>query len=370
MSSSPELNEPGDYNASFSSLFLAPLSGDVAPSCSPLDAQPLDSEFGMDVDDRATPVQDSISCTRPENGARPSRAQTSVPADTAPPEWSSKQSSDASIERFYSSFAQPLSLPEAQARSLNFGRPPTQDVIAKIILRRRRDNGSFLMELDDDVTDFVPPTTGFEKVDELSRMYYNFRPIYNPLGGTRPPLSFVYPMRVVLYVQRHLKDPRNVVFPPPVPINILSLLDYSGPNRIRGVDKHYRPLFHEPAVREVTTDRYRYGAATYSARSIVISDFGVNLFRQLPRSRTSSRTEIMVEYLGMYVMRYVDNIMMTPEGPHLVSEENMNRTYRDLAPSLLAASKPNMEPPFVIFSYVKFDKNLIGCIDGAATESA
>lgn len=143
MSSSPELNEPGDYNASFSSLFLAPLSGDVAPSCSPLDAQPLDSEFGMDVDDRATPVQDSISCTRPENGARPSRAQTSVPADTAPPEWSSKQSSDASIERFYSSFAQPLSLPEAQARSLNFGRPPTQDVIAKIILRRRRDNGSF-----------------------------------------------------------------------------------------------------------------------------------------------------------------------------------------------------------------------------------
>lgn len=100
-------------------------------------------------------------------------------------------------------------------------------------------------------------------------MYYNFRPIYNPLGGTRPPLSFVYPMRVVLYVQRHLKDPRNVVFPPPVPINILSLLDYSGPNRIvqgedgwafvspkkmtvwktvleRGVDKHYRPLFHEP----------------------------------------------------------------------------------------------------------------------------
>lgn len=269
MSSSPELNEPGDYNASFSSLFLAPLSRDVTPSCSPLDAQPLDSEFGMDVDDRATPVQDSISYTRPENGARPSRAQTSVPADTAPPEWSSKQSSDASIERFYSSFAQPLSLPEAQARSLNFGRPPTQDVIAKIILRRRRDNGSFLTELDDDVTDFVPPTTGFEKVDELSRMYYNFRPIYNPYCGTRPPLSFVYPMRVVLDVQRHLKDPRNVVFPPPVPINILSLLDYSGPNRIvqgedgwafvspkkmtvwktvleRGVDKHYRPLFHGP----------------------------------------------------------------------------------------------------------------------------
>lgn len=380
MSLSPDPDESGGHEIGLSYPASDPSSGASTPAYSPIDVQFLDPGSDADVDDRAIPVQDSISYTRSTG--------------TAAFEWSSKRSSDASSELFYGSFAEPLPLPEAQVRSLNFSKPPGHDVIKAIILRRRRDNGPFRMEFDDDFSDFDPKATRFQTMDELSRMYYSFRPTRSPLRAIGSPLSYMYPIRVVLDVLQQMNYIGSAIFPPPIPANILSPLDYVGPSRVvqgedgwaffvpsemtvwktvleRGVDKRYRPLFREPTTGQlwdVATGRQSYGWAIYSARSMVTSNFAVNLFRQLP-SPLPDFDEILVEYLGMYVMRHIDNVTMAPESFHTISEEDMNRIYCDLCPDLPRASKPWMQFPFVKFSYIKFDEHLIGCIDRAEARS-
>ncbi|KAI6097917.1 hypothetical protein EV401DRAFT_2082390 [Pisolithus croceorrhizus] len=394
-SESLQLDDSEDHDASVSCVSSGLPSRAPAPVYLSPDVQCLDPEPEADVDDQAIPVQGSMFYTRLEDAAGPSQVPTPEFANATAFERSFERSSDASSELFYTSFAEPLSLLEARARSLNFSKPPTHDVIKRIILRGRRDNGSFPTDLDDDVTDSFPLTTGIEKVDEPSRAYYNLTPTDSPLRKIGSPLSYLYPIRVILHVQRDLRDLKLVIFPPPIPIYILSPLDYVGPSRIvqgedswafivpskmtiwkavlkRGVDKHYRPLNREPATgqpRKVLVERRRVGRATYSARSQVTSQLAVNLFLQLPSPHTHRLAEIQVEYLGMYVMRHVDNIKMTPESLRMVSDEDMNRIYHDLSPSLSTASKPNMQFPFVMFSYIKFDDHLIGSIDRAAQKS-
>ncbi|KAI6123245.1 hypothetical protein EDD16DRAFT_686071 [Pisolithus croceorrhizus] len=394
-SKSLQLDDSEDYDTSVSCVSSDLSRRASAPVYLSPDVQCLDPDPDADVDDQAIPVQGSMFYTRLKDAAGLSQVPTPGFANAAAFERSFERSSDASSELFYTSFAEPLSLLEARARSLNFSKPPTHDVIKRIILRSRRDNGSLPMDLDDDVTDSFPPTTGIEKVDELSRGYYNLTPTDSPLREIGSPLSYVYPIRVVLGVQRDLRDPKLVIFPPPIPICILSPLDYVGPSRIvqgedswafivpskmtiwkavlkRGVDKHYRPLNHDPATgqpRKVLVERCRVGRATYSVRSQVTSQLAVNLFLQLPSPHPYRLTEIQVEYLGMYVMRHIDNIKMTPESLRMVSDEDMNRIYHDLSPSLSTASEPNMQFPFVMFSYIRFDDHLIGAIDRAAQKS-
>lgn len=382
-SESTQLGDSEGYDASVSYVSSDLPSRVPTPVYLSSDVQCLGPEPEADVDDQALPVQGSMLYT----GL--SRVPTPGFAKGIALEWSSKPSSD-DIGEFENGFAEPLSLLEARARSLHFRKPPMLDVIEKIILRRRRDNDSFLMELDDDVIEPFPPTTGIERVDELSHEYYNLQPAPSPLREIGSPLSYVYPIRAVLDVKQDLNDCKRGIFPEPIPINILSPSDYVGPSRIvqgedgwafivpsektiweavlrRGVDKCYRPLLGDPTgqPRRVITDRFRFGRAIYSARTMVASQFAVNLFLQLPGSHTYPPAEIQVEYLGTYVMRHIDNIMMTPESFRMVSDEDMNRIYHDLSPSLSTASKPNVRFPFVRFSYIKFDNHLIGAIDKA-----
>lgn len=91
--------------------------------------------------------------------------------------------------------------------------------------------------------------------------------------------------------------------------------------------------------------------------------FGVNLFRVLPESRTSSLTESFVEYLGVYLMRYIDYVVMSREKWDRIPDDEKNRIYRDWAPHLLEASEPCRQFQIVKFSYIKFDANVIGYAD-------
>lgn len=390
---SGESTQAGDsdgYDASVSYVSSNLPSRVPTPVYLPSGAQRLGPEPQAAADDQALPVQGSTSNTQAEDATGPSRVPTPWFAKESPLEWSSIPTSD-DLREFEGSFAKPLSLLEARARSLQFSKPlPPFDVIGEIIMRRRLDDDAFPVEFIDGFLEPFPPRTGIEGVDELSREYYNLQPAPSSLRENGSPLSYVYPIRAVLKVKQDLQGAKRGIFPEPVPINILSPLDYVGPSRIvqgedgwafivpsektiwevvlkRGVDKFYRPLFFDPAgrPRAVITESFGCGMASYCPRTMVTSQFAVNLFLQLPGSHTYRPAEIQVEYLGTYVMRYIDNITMTTESFRMISDEDMNRIYRDLSPGLSTVSKPNMRFPFVRFSYVEFDNHLIGAIDEA-----
>ncbi|KAI6009445.1 hypothetical protein F5J12DRAFT_926827 [Pisolithus orientalis] len=237
-------------------------------------------------------------------------------------------------------FENSVSAHEAQDPSHRFRKPPTRDV-KEIILQSRRDRGivsSSSTYVDDGIADYLPTL---------------------------------------------------MVLPRPIPILILSSVDYIGSSRIiqgedgwaaivpskktardavrrRGVDKFFRPLFRDLVTDlpvAIPTENASLGVATYTARSIVTSMFGVDLFRVLPESHTSPSTEPFVEYFGVYLMRYIDCVVMSRENWDKIPDDEKNKIYRDWAPHLLEASEPRRHFPITKFSYIKFDANVIGYAD-------
>ncbi|KIN92661.1 hypothetical protein M404DRAFT_774190 [Pisolithus tinctorius Marx 270] len=171
-------------------------------------------------------------------------------------------------------FEDSVSACEAQHRSHGFRKPPTRDVIEEIILQSRRDRGIVSPSgtyVDDDIADYLPALTGYPHVDNASRIYYNWNPTRNSLREAASPLSYVYPIHIILDVQHALREISLMVMPRPIPILILSSADYDGSSRfIQGedggaaivpskkttwdavrrcdVDEFFRPLFRDPVT--------------------------------------------------------------------------------------------------------------------------
>ncbi|KAI6009447.1 hypothetical protein F5J12DRAFT_823644 [Pisolithus orientalis] len=343
----------------------------------------------MHIQDQALPVVSTVSSAVQVDY---SSANSQVPAPDIIETEDSLFSFDSSDERSWTYFGDSVSAHEAQSRSHNFSKPPTRDVIKEIILQSRRDKGIIPFDdadLDDDVAEYMPPLTGYAHVDNVSRLYYSTKPIRSSMRDIAWPLSYVYPIHVILDVLRGLRETGRMILPKPIPVLILTPVDYVGSSRIiqgedgwaaivpskttawsiirrRGVDKLFRPLFRDPATGlpvAVPTESITFGSAMYTTRSMVTAMFGVNLFHVLPQSRAARVTDLLVEYLGVYLLRYIDNVVIPQESWDGVSDDEKNRICRNFAPHLLAASEPRRQFPIVKFSYIKFDANFIGHAD-------
>ncbi|KIK15706.1 hypothetical protein PISMIDRAFT_16337 [Pisolithus microcarpus 441] len=286
-----------------------------------------------------------------------------------------------------------------------FTKPPTEDAIREMIFRSSRDKdiGRDLfylsLTLEDPsraATGFKPPLTGIAAVDKASRQYYSITPADTELRRFGGEVCYQYPLEVIQTLQRTLaKDWANVM-PPPIPIVILRPYDYIGGNFLaqgqdcwafivpsentiwasvleRGVDKDYRPLATDPKTRQrlkVITECQQFGTAVYTPHSIVMSQFAVNLFIELPRLPNQGLAEPVVDYLGTFVMQYMDNIFMKRDAWNDIAEDIKNNLY-DQAPHLFKGLKPYKNVPHVPvvkFIYTKFDGHLVGCADRALTE--
>ncbi|KAI6158869.1 hypothetical protein EDD17DRAFT_1511673 [Pisolithus thermaeus] len=270
-----------------------------------------------------------------------------------------------------------------------FTKPPTEDAVQKMIFRSSRDKDNLSLNLEDPdhaTIGFKPPLTGIAAVDEASRRYYSITPADTELRHFGGEVCYQYPLEVIQTLQRTLaKDWANVM-PPPIPIAILRPFDYIGgsllaqgqdcwafivPNENtiwasvleRGVDKDYRPLSTDPKTRQrlkVITECQRFGTAAYASHSIVMSQFAVNLFIELPRLPNQGLTEPVVNYLGAFVMQYMDNMFMKRDA------------WNDIAEDIKTIwSKPYKDVPYVPvvrFIYSKFDGHLVGCADRALIE--
>lgn len=125
--------------------------------------------------------------------------------------------------------------------------------------------------MDDDIADYLPVLTGYPHVDHASPIYYNWNPTRSSLREAASPLSYVYPIHIILDVQHALREISLMVMPRPIPILTLSSADYVGSSciiqgkdgwaaivpskktawdaiRRRGVDKFFRPLFRDPVT--------------------------------------------------------------------------------------------------------------------------
>ncbi|KAI6038407.1 hypothetical protein EDC04DRAFT_2694963, partial [Pisolithus marmoratus] len=287
-----------------------------------------------------------------------------------------------------------------------FARPATEDAIREMIFRGRRDkeierNLSCLgLNLEDPghvTMGFEPPLTGIEAVDEASRQYYSITPADTELRRFGGEVCYQYPLEVIQTLQQTLTKDWVNVMPPPIPIAILRPFDYVGGNVLgqgqdcwafivpnentiwasvleRGVDKDYRPLATDPKTRQrlqVITECQQYGSAVYSPHSIVMSQFAVNLFIELPRLPNQGLAEPIVNYLGAFVMQYMDNMFMRQDAWNDISEDIKDNLYGQ-APHLFKGLKPYKHAPHVPvvrFIYTKFDGNLVGCADRAAAEA-
>lgn len=231
-----------------------------------------------------------------------------------------------------------------------FTKPPTEDAVQKMIFRSSRDKDNLSLNLEDPdhaTIGFKPPLTGIAAVDEASRRYYSITPADTELRHFGGEVCYQYPLEVIQTLQRTLaKDWANVM-PPPIPIAILRPFDYIGgsllaqgqdcwafivPNENtiwasvleRGVDKDYRPLSTDPKTRQrlkVITECQRFGTAAYASHSIVMSQFAVNLFIELPRLPNQGLTEPVVNYLGAFVMQYMDNMFMKRDAWNDIAED-------------------------------------------------
>ncbi|KAI6111064.1 hypothetical protein F5141DRAFT_1202837 [Pisolithus sp. B1] len=280
-----------------------------------------------------------------------------------------------------------------------FTKPPTEDAVRKMIFRSGRDKDNLSLNLEEPghaTTGFKPPLTGIAAVDEASRWYYSITPADTELRRFGGEVCYQYPLEVIQTLQRTLvKDWANVM-PPPIPIVILRPFDYIGGNLLaqgqdcwafivpnentiwasvleRGVDKDYRPLATDPKTRQrrkVTTECQRCGTAVYAPHSIVMSQFAVNLFIELPGLPNQGLSEPVINYLGTFVMQYMDNMFMKRDAWNDIAEDIKSNLY-DQAPHLFKGLKPYKNVPHVPvvrFIYTKFDGHLVGCADRALIE--
>lgn len=287
-----------------------------------------------------------------------------------------------------------------------FTKPLTEDPVREMIFRGRRDKErerdlSYLaLNLEDPghtTLAFEPPLTGIAAVDEASRQYYSFTPADTELRRFGGEVGYQYPLEVIQALQETLVSDWADVMPPPIPIVILRPFDYVGgsvlaqgqdswafivPNENtiwasvleRGVDKDYRPLATDPKTRQrlqVVTESQQYGSAVYTPHPIVMSQFAVNLFVELPRLPNQGLAKPLVDYFGTFVMQYMDNMYMKQKAWNDIAEEIKDHLY-DQAPHLFKGFKPYKTVPripVVRFIYTKFDSHLVGCADRAAVEA-
>ncbi|KIM63827.1 hypothetical protein SCLCIDRAFT_691152 [Scleroderma citrinum Foug A] len=278
-----------------------------------------------------------------------------------------------------------------------FLKPPHQDFIEDMIVRSRSDQQQYPESTGIANTSIVPSSSNISEIEEASRKYYETLPMDSPLREGGSVNAYRYPLKDILFLQERLsRDWANVV-PPPIPIVILKPTDYIGPRCIRqgesgwifaipnldtiwsavlerGVDLWSRPLAREQVdgrsqVVSVATEPQQVGRMTCTAHEIITSRFAVNLFKEVPRSSAQALEKPEVEYLGAFLLQYVQNLNMMQSVWDGFPDMVKDYLY-DKAPHLFEGLRPFKKVPripFVKLLYVKFDKNLVGCADGATS---
>lgn len=274
------------------------------------------------------------------------------------------------------------------ARRLPFTSPPMSDVVGNMIARRKRDqkrerglplssahaNGPAGLAIL--ITDLA--------VEEATMRYYTMMPLGRRSGSH---FAYRYPLHVIRNVQASLAKNRYIM-PAPLPIVFLKPFDSVGSSCIlqgqdgwafivpnehtvwsvvleRGIDRKYTPIAHDHQTSrpvQVPVESLIVGTATFSPSAMVTSKFGVNLFRELPLLPTSAP---MVDYLGAFILQFIDNMLMSQSEWDRLTEDIKDYLY-DQAPHLFEGFKPYRAVPhipLVKFLYIKFDANLVGCVD-------
>ncbi|KIO03962.1 hypothetical protein M404DRAFT_26585 [Pisolithus tinctorius Marx 270] len=181
------------------------------------DAQDADSRFGMHIQDQAFLVVGTVSSDMQVNYGS---ANPRVPAPDIIKTEDSLFSFDSSNERSRTYFGASVTAHEAQSWSHNFSKPPTHDVIKEIILQSRRDKDTIPSDdadLGNDAAEYVPPLTGHAHADNASRMCYSMKPIRSSMHDIAWPLTYMYPVHVILDVLRDMHETCRLILPKRIP---------------------------------------------------------------------------------------------------------------------------------------------------------
>ena len=276
-----------------------------------------------------------------------------------------------------------------------FLKPPHQDFIQDMIVRSRSDQEKYPADTVNANTSIVPASSDISEIEEASRKYYETLPMNSPLREGGSAIAYHYPLKDICFLQERLFRDWADVVPPPIPIIILKPTDYIGPRCIRqgesgwifaipnldtiwsavlerGVDIWFRPMAREQVdgrsqLVSVVTEPQQVGRMTCTPHEIVTSRFAVNVFKEVPRSPAQALEKPEVEYLGAFLLQHVKNLKMMQSVWDGFPDMVKDYLY-DKAPHLFEGLRPFKKVPripFVKLLYVKFDKNLVGCADGA-----